>query len=284
MVLDNADDAAALSPPTSSSKDAPLHHLSAYLPPSRCGSVLVTSRTKHAASRLVEASDMIHIEPMHDAGAQALLHKKLGDEVNKDGIAELATALEYMPLALVQAAAYIQKRAPDYSVQRYLEEFRRSNRRKTSLPDQEEGHLRRDGEAENSIITWQISFEHIQSTRRSAANLLSLMSFFDRQGIPKALLRDPGVTRIVHETQGQRTKRKETVTRRTALRKSAPTTGLKMMFSHYETTHSFLSRRMRTRWRCTAWCSWRRKSGSKARNKRKNGGSSSSRASTQRFR
>lgn len=69
LVLDNADDAVVLSPPTSSGKDAPLHHLSAYLPPSKCGSVLVTSRTKHAASRLVEESDTIRIEPMHDAGA-----------------------------------------------------------------------------------------------------------------------------------------------------------------------------------------------------------------------
>lgn len=108
-----------------------------------------------------------------------------------------------MPLALVQAAAYIQKQAPDYSVQRYLEEFRRSNKRKTSLLNQEAGHLRRNGEAKNSIIiTWQISFEHVQSTRRSAANLLSLMSFFDRQGIPKALLREPGVTRIAYEDAG----------------------------------------------------------------------------------
>lgn len=33
-------------------------------------------------------------------------------------------------------------------------------------------------------MTWQISSEHIRSLRRSAADLLSLMSFFDRQGIP----------------------------------------------------------------------------------------------------
>lgn len=190
-----------------------------------------------------------------------------------------------MPLALVQAAAYIQKQAPDYSVQRYLEEFRRSNKRKTSLLNQEAGHLRRDGEAKNSIIiTWQISFEHVQSTRRSAANLLSLMSHFDRQGSRKHYFASRALRELRTKTQGQRTKRKEIVMKRTALRKPVPTTGLKMMFSHYETTHSFLSRRMRTRWRCTAWCSWRRKSGLKARNKRKNGDSSSSPASAQRFR
>src|SRR5204863_6675652 len=41
----------------------------------------------------------------------------------------------------------------------------------------------------NSVITtWQISFDYIRSMRPSAAELLSLMSFFDRQGIPEYLL------------------------------------------------------------------------------------------------
>ena len=38
------------------------------------------------------------------------------------------------------------------------------------------------------MATWQISFEHIRQERPSAAQLLSLMSLFDRQGIPYHLL------------------------------------------------------------------------------------------------
>jgi hypothetical protein len=37
-------------------------------------------------------------------------------------------------------------------------------------------------------MTWQISFDSIRESRQSAADFLSLMSFFDRQGIPEALL------------------------------------------------------------------------------------------------
>jgi tetratricopeptide (TPR) repeat protein len=44
------------------------------------------------------------------------------------------------------------------------------------------------------LITWQISFDHIRSTRQSAAGLLSLMSFFDRQGIQEGLLRGQSST------------------------------------------------------------------------------------------
>ncbi|KAH8726854.1 hypothetical protein GQ44DRAFT_704911 [Phaeosphaeriaceae sp. PMI808] len=210
LVLDNADDAAVLSPQPSNSQKSQAddgsnssnnssgfrQHLSRYLPPSRYGSVLVTSRTKRAAVQVVEDSNIIPIEPMDDAAAHALLHKKLGNKDNgNDVITELATALEYMPLALVQAAAYIRERAPRCSVRQYLEEYLQSDSRKTSLLNQEAGHLRRDEAASNSVlITWQISFDYIRSKRQSAADLLSLMSFFDRQGIHEALLRSQSGT------------------------------------------------------------------------------------------
>jgi hypothetical protein len=54
------------------------------------------------------------------------------------------------------------------------------------------GHLRRDEAASDAIlVTWQISFDHVRSSRQSAADLLSLMSSSDRQGTPEALLRSP---------------------------------------------------------------------------------------------
>lgn len=203
LVLDNADDATALSLPASNGQktqasggDGALpRYFSSYLPQSKNGSVLVTSRTRNVALQLVEESDIIPIEPMDDAGAQALLQKKLGEEVDDNGTAELAGALEFMPLALVQAAAYIRQRTPRCSVQQYLEQFHKSDRKRTSLLDYDGGCLWRDDEAKNSIlITWQILFDYILDARRSAADLLSLMSFFDRQGIPEALVRNQSRT------------------------------------------------------------------------------------------
>ncbi|KAH7400586.1 putative kinesin [Phaeosphaeria sp. MPI-PUGE-AT-0046c] len=190
LVLDNADDAAVLSLTNSGGSNALQHSLLSYLPSSRHGSVLVTSRTKRAAMQVVEDGDIIPVEPMDFAAAHALPRKKLGGIQEKDeAIAQLATTLDYMPLALVQAAVYIRERAPRCSVQQYLDEYRQSDRRKTSLLNREAGHLRRDKSASNAVlITWQISFDHIRKTRQSAADLLSLMSFFDRQGIQECLL------------------------------------------------------------------------------------------------
>ncbi|CAG8410992.1 unnamed protein product [Penicillium salamii] len=96
-----------------------------------------------------------------------------------------------MPLAIVQAASYIRNQAPRFSVSQYLKHFLGSDREATKLLKKEAGHLYRDWEAKNSIlVTWQISFDYIRQTKSSAAQLLSLMSFFDQQGILENLIRD----------------------------------------------------------------------------------------------
>ena len=197
LILDNVDDAGFLL-----DTQGPNHGqlggldnmnsrpLREYLPPSQNGSILITSRSREAALSLVEQSGIIAIDPMNETHALALFETKLGTHSNRKDVVDLAAALEFMPLAIVQAAAYISQRAPRCSVRQYLERFWKSDHKKTSLLNYEGGHLRRDREARNSIITtWQISFDHIRQARPSAADLLSLMSFFDRQGIPEFLIR-----------------------------------------------------------------------------------------------
>jgi len=196
LVLDNVDDASFLMEPYSltqqyenSYRNPP--RLLDYIPQSPHGSVLITSRTRSAALRLVEQTEIIPIEPMSEADTIALLEKKLAMQASREDLTALAQELEYMPLAIVQAAGYIGARAPRCSIQQYISKFRKHDKGRAALLNHEGGHFRRDPEAKNSIInTWQISFDHIRDTRPSAANLLSLMSFFDRQGIPEALIRD----------------------------------------------------------------------------------------------
>jgi tetratricopeptide (TPR) repeat protein len=138
----------------------------------------------------VEHRDIIPVEAMDASHAISLFEKKLGEQANREDMIQLSTALEFMPLAIVQAASYIKQREPRQSVRQYLERFRNSDRQKFSLLNYEDGHLRRDPEAKNAILaTWQISFDYIRRKRSSATDLLSLMSFFDRQGIPDTLLR-----------------------------------------------------------------------------------------------
>ena len=186
LILDNIDDAHFLT----ETGDRNSQPLLAYLPQSENGRILITTRSKGIALKLVEEREIIAVEPMAESHAITLFEKKLGVLGDSNDIAQLVAALEFMPLAIVQAAAYISQRAPRCSVLQYLQNFRKSDYKKTSLLDNDGGHLRRDQEATNSIIiTWHMSFQHIHQTKSSAADLLSLMSFFDRQCIPAALIR-----------------------------------------------------------------------------------------------
>lgn len=185
LVLDNVDDDQFLQENTQSGQP-----LSAQLPLSTNGTIIITTRSREVASRLVEDRNIIDIEPMTEQDAVTLFEKKLGLQAEKEAVTELIAALDLMPLAIVQAAAYIKQRAPRCSVQQYLEQFRKGDRKRTRLLEKEGGRHRRDWEAKNSImVTWHITFDHLRQIRKSAADLLSLMSFFDRQGIPEYCLR-----------------------------------------------------------------------------------------------
>ncbi|KAJ5899151.1 hypothetical protein N7495_003895 [Penicillium taxi] len=203
LVLDNLDDEEFLHtvPPEHSyglekdQKGVPRRSIWSYFHQSSVGCIVMTGRSIQVALRIVEDYDIILVEPMDKAHAISLFEKKAGAQHNREVTVQLVAALEFMPLAIVQAAAFIKQRAPRESVTQYLERFRNSDRQKMNLLDYEGGRLRRDPEAKNSIlVTWQISFEDIQERRPSAAGLLSLMSFFDRQGIPDSLLREGKIT------------------------------------------------------------------------------------------
>ena len=81
--------------------------ISAYLPQSQNGSILVTSRSQAVALKLVEENDIMVVQPMTPAQALTLFEKKLGLLGQGDDTAELAAALDFMPLAIVQAAAHV---------------------------------------------------------------------------------------------------------------------------------------------------------------------------------
>jgi len=191
MIVDNADDPTVFFNKSANHGLAQLaRSLSDFLPQSLNGSIVITSRSRDVAFRLTgRDSDIIKVKPMDLDHALALLHKKIPRTLDMTDAIELLQTLDYMPLAITQAAAYISQRAPRITVSKYLHDLRRSDKDRASLLKKDVGDTRRDGRASNSIIaTWQISFEHIRKEWSSAAQLLSLMSLFDWQGIPEALL------------------------------------------------------------------------------------------------
>jgi len=187
IVLDNADDADfLLEPPATSNEAEPMQRRIDHFNPEH-GSMMITTRSVREALKLVYANQLIEVGPMGEDEAEALLEDKLGHA--STDIRRLGVALECMPLAITQAAAYISEMGLMCSVKEYHEKMERSRASRTSLLRRKITLPGRDREASNSVLlTWQISFEYILRVKKSAADLLSLMSFCDRLSIPETLL------------------------------------------------------------------------------------------------
>ncbi|KAG7423240.1 Nephrocystin-3 [Fusarium oxysporum f. sp. raphani] len=186
MVLDNADDDEFFFDHT--------RPLESFLAQTPNGRILITSKNRTAAMNLVGPyGRILQVEPMNEEDALALLNaREPFSESNKADAKTLVQALECIPLAITQAAAYIKARAPMITMSDYLGLFWESEANQMRLLG-EEGlqDLRRDNSIRYpTIASWQISFTQIQKTQRSAVDLLALMSMFDRQGIPISLLRN----------------------------------------------------------------------------------------------
>lgn len=197
IVLDNADDAQLLrQSPSQAGDDQRRDHEQQseryldYLPVCEHGTLLATSRNRAAALSIVSPDDIINIGPMDETQGIAMLQQKLGPRIidSVRVLSQLARELDSMPLAMAQAASYIRERTPRCSVKQYLDKLT-SEQTRLDILGQHTQDLRRDRDAQNCILkTWHITFEHIRQRESSAADLLSLMSFFDRNAIPEALL------------------------------------------------------------------------------------------------
>jgi tetratricopeptide (TPR) repeat protein len=104
-------------------------------------------------------------------------------------VAELLERLQYLPLAITQAASYINEE--DVTLARYLELLRPENADAKLLLEQDYYNPKRHPDIHNSVFrTWKISFDQIQRQTPRAAEILSLMSMLDKQSVPRQLLHD----------------------------------------------------------------------------------------------
>ncbi|OBT52166.1 hypothetical protein VE04_08056, partial [Pseudogymnoascus sp. 24MN13] len=194
LILDNADDIdmfRQMQGEGSQKWNDTAFPLSSYIPQPITGSVLLTTRDRRAASWLSTGyTSIIPVNLMEPEEADQLLRINIpeGLSTSSDRV-ELVKELDYLPLAITQAAAYIGAKAIRMSVSKYLILYRQNEQSQSRLLGTEYGDLRRAPGVHNSVIrTWQITFDQIKQNNPQAAVLLSLMAMFDRQGIPEFLL------------------------------------------------------------------------------------------------
>ena len=198
LVIDNADNIEHWWPgkyKSGASLDDPSKNLSRYLPDGLSNShVLITTRDNRVANRLAKGAEPIVVQPMSKEEAQLLFLSKRRGETPKFDEAEICSLLEdldHLPLAVSQAAAFIEEN--HVSVADYANALR--GEEAEEFLHEELDDSRRDEDSPNSVFrTWKLSYNQIKQQKPRAAELLSLLAMLDRQSVPKSLLKVSEVT------------------------------------------------------------------------------------------
>ncbi|KAI2767182.1 hypothetical protein DTO012A8_7599 [Penicillium roqueforti] len=114
LILDNVDDNQLLCPfsvaknedQKNSRTDTLTKPLWEYIPKSRNGSVIITSRTKEVALKIVDHKDLIEVKPMEQSEALELLQKNLDQPDESQEGQQLVNALELMPAVTAKQQRY----------------------------------------------------------------------------------------------------------------------------------------------------------------------------------
>jgi tetratricopeptide (TPR) repeat protein len=192
LILDNADDASMYYSAKSDFGGDPMdkkRSYARYMPKSRKGSVLVTTRDKRLGERLAGRQRPVEITPMTEDESKELLKSKIAEEdwCEEDAV-KLVAELSYLPLAITQAAAFISENS--LTVSEYLDTLHAGDDDVKELLSSHLEDPRREWDTENSVMrTWKLSFDQISKDCPRAAEMLSLMSVLDYHSVPLVLVR-----------------------------------------------------------------------------------------------
>ncbi|CAN9183366.1 unnamed protein product [Alternaria alternata] len=182
LVVDNADDVDILFG-TEQSKG-----IADYLPESETGVVVYTTRTPEIAE--LARGDVIELGAMDRQDAATFLTKSLTRKTllcDDATTTELLDELTYLPLAIAQAAAYLNRnRMP---VAKYLQLLRGTEQDLVRLLSREFRDDTRYKQSANAVATtWVVSFSQIREHDAAAADLLAFISCVEWKAIPRSLL------------------------------------------------------------------------------------------------
>ncbi|KAL4862739.1 hypothetical protein BDV12DRAFT_39188 [Aspergillus spectabilis] len=184
LIFDNADDMEMW---VGGSAVAPA--LVNFLPQSAQGHILFTTRNRKLAVRLASPFVVNVSEPDAETGIKILEKALLRNDLleNSNEIIALLEQLMFLPLAITQAAAYINSN--DIEVSDYTALLKEQESDVIALLSEDFGDDGRYQEIQNPIATtWLVSFQQVQRLNPQAADYLSFMACINPRDIPQSLL------------------------------------------------------------------------------------------------
>lgn len=169
LVFDNADNPREI-------KDLVPSHLKCH--------ILLTSRAQDF--RGLGIGKPIEIEELTPEESVRFLSKSIGHSIDtkteQEAVAELAERLGYLPLALEQAASYINQTKMPFDV--YIEDIKKQESILSKLGMPEMGDYRK-----SVATTWILGFKKVKKESKAAADLLKFSAFLSPDEIQLDLLR-----------------------------------------------------------------------------------------------
>lgn len=167
-----------------------LYSLKRYIPFGANGYILITSRNAKLARDLTDSSAVIEVKEMKANEAHGLLQRRIRGRKTRKDLDELAKALDYIPLAMLQAAACLNDERL-YPMRKFLRKLQSAGNPAWMKQLERVGRPKEDFEIKPPIVsTWHTLFDYIWENHRRAAVLLSQMSFCERQSIPDVIFKE----------------------------------------------------------------------------------------------
>ncbi|PYH43058.1 FabD/lysophospholipase-like protein [Aspergillus saccharolyticus JOP 1030-1] len=190
LVLDNADVIDLWTSPITA--EAGGKRLLDYMPQSRHGTIIWTTRDRKVATR-VARKNIVTVPEMDESAASEIMRKYLTISVltkaDESSLPTLLQELTYLPLAIAQAAAYINEMK--ISLTEYKKLLSDQDDNVIELLSEEFEDSGRYNDIENAVAkTWLISFEQIRRRSSLAFEYLAFMACVDPKDIPQSLLPD----------------------------------------------------------------------------------------------
>ncbi len=183
MIVDNADDKGILY-----DCEINAHRLYDYLPLSRHGMILFTTRSRKVAIDL--APDYhFEIDMLKPDEAKDLLRKSLESEkalYSEDKADEFLKMLTYLPLAMSQAVAYMKKNRT--AMERYMTLFQETHESTMEILEENFHDPNRARESRNAVAaTLLMSFQRIEHDDKLAAEYLAFSACIAPQNVPQSI-------------------------------------------------------------------------------------------------
>lgn len=161
------------------------------LPVRSKGKVLATSRRKDLALSMAGSENaVIHIDVFTPEEAVECFKQLLpSDDTADNDVLSLAKDLDFLPLAIRQAAAYISNQSA--SIMEYSDALKSSETSTLRLLEQEfRDTMRADGVPNSVLHTWLVSFEQMRDQDEEAAKMLCFMATLDLSGVQDFILKN----------------------------------------------------------------------------------------------